>query len=134
VSAQVSSPAEAARKSHSIVSAIRTAFTVWYGLLGGIAAWTIHLLFFAAWVRYSCNAGADWALHVVTAVTLAMTAVAIALSVDFARVKGDDPESADSDVGRTRFLGQLGILVGVINFLLISLEELYSIVLHSKGC
>jgi hypothetical protein len=133
MSAPVSS-AEAARKAHSIGSAIRTAFTVWYGLLGGIAAWTIHLLFFAAWVRYSCNAKQDWALHVVTAVTLVMTAIAIALSFRFARVDGDDPESADTDIGRTRFLGQLGLLVGIINFLLISLEELYSIVLHSKGC
>jgi hypothetical protein len=134
MSAHVSSPAEVARRSHSIVSAIRAAFTVWYGLLGGIAAWTIHLLFFASWVRYSCNAKQDWALHVVTAVTLVMTAIAIALSVRFARVEGEDPESSDTDVGRTRFMGHLGILVGVINFLLISLEELYSVLLHSKGC
>jgi hypothetical protein len=129
--------AEVARREHSIVSAIRAGFEVWYALLGGVAAWTIHLLLFAAWVRFTCTAdGYVWVMHAATVACLAMTAAAIALSLRHLR-RGDgdgDDEAAETESGRFQFLGRLGLLVGIVNVLLIGLEELYVFVLHSRRC
>lgn len=126
---------EEARRAHSITSAIREAVLVWYGVLGSIGAWTIHLVFFAAYVRYTCNrSGSLWLMHVITAVTLAMTAVALLLCWKMLRDEPDGDESADDDGGRAQFLARLGILIGVINFALIVLEEVYLVVLGSRRC
>ncbi len=126
-------PASVARSQHSIWSAVRTAFTVWYALLGSIAAWTIHLVFLASFVRYTCTVpGSRWVPHAVTAVTLAMTVAAMALCWRLDRLAGD--EASDRDDGPLRFIGRLGLVVGALNFALIALEELYVIVLAPKRC
>lgn len=131
----VESPAEEARRSHSIVSAVREAVLVWYALLGGIGAWTIHLVFFVAYVRYTCNApGSLWVMHLITLVTLVMTGVAIALCLRMLRSSSDGDEAADDEGGRAQFLARMGMLIGVINFALIVLEEVYLVVLGSKRC
>jgi hypothetical protein len=130
----VETASEEARRSHSILSAVREAVLVWYGLLGSIGAWTIHLLFFVTYVRYTCNApGSLWVMHAVTAVTLAMTAVAIALCLRMLRSSEGD-EGSDDEGGRAQFLARLGLLIGVVNFALIALEEVYLIVLGSRRC
>jgi hypothetical protein len=130
----VESPAEEARRAHSILSAVREAVLVWYGLLGSIGAWTIHLLFFVTYVRYTCNApGSLWVMHVVTAVTLVMTAVAIGLCLRMLHGSEGD-EDSDDEGGRAQFLARLGLLIGVVNFALIALEEVYLVVLGSRRC
>jgi hypothetical protein len=130
----VESPAEQARRSHSILSAVREAVLVWYALLGSIGAWTIHLVFFVTYVRYTCNApGSLWAMHVVTVVTLAMTVVAIALCTRMLHSSEGD-EAGDDEGGRAQFLARLGLLIGVVNFALILLEEVYLVVLGSRRC
>ena len=146
--------AEEARRSHSIVSAIRSGVTVWYAVLGGIGAWTIHLLVLTSVVQFTCNAGGyAWIMHVTTLVTLGMTAVAMALSLRLVRQgqKGDangnghdgngrDGNGGDGNGGegngaeRTQFLGQLGLVVGGVNFLLIALEGLYAVLLEARRC
>ena len=127
------SAAEVERKSHSILSAVRAGLSVWYALLGGIAAWTIHLMVLVAVVQYTCNAsGSFWIIHLTTAVTVAMVAVAIVLAQRLARAEGD--ESSDSEGGRSRFIGQLGLVIGYTNLALILLEELYAILLASRRC
>jgi hypothetical protein len=129
------SEGEEARRSHSILSGVRDAIVVWYALLGGIGAWTIHLVFFAAWVQFSCNeAGTTWAMHLVTAVTLAMTAVAMWLCRRMMRSAPGGDESSDEEGGRAQFIGRLGLLIGGLNFALIALEEIYLIVLESRRC
>jgi hypothetical protein len=126
---------EDARRAHSITSAVREAVLVWYGLLGSIGAWTIHLVFFAAYVRYTCNrSGSLWAMHLITAVTLAMTAVALFLCWKMLRDSSEGDESADDEGGRAQFLARLGLLIGVVNFALIVLEEVYLVVLGSRRC
>jgi hypothetical protein len=128
------SEGEEARKAHSVFSGIRDAVLVWYALLGSIGAWTIHLVLFAAYVRYSCNApGSTWVMHVATAVTLAMTAAAILLCRRMLR-SADGDESSDKEAGRAQFIARLGLMIGVINFALIALEEIYLIVLNSRRC
>lgn len=126
------SPGEAARRSHSIASAIRNAITVWYAVLGGIGAWTIHLVFLVSIVRFTCNAPRyEWVIHLATAVTLAMTAVAMVLS---RRLLTEGEKVGGTEGERTRFLGRLGLVVGGVNFLLIALEGLYAVVLESRRC
>ena len=126
------SPTEAARRSHSIASAIRAAVTVWYALLGGIGAWTIHLLVLVSIVRFTCNThGYLWVMHLTTAVTLAMTAAAMLLAGRLLR-EGEQDEGTAGE--RTRFLGRLGLVIGAVNFLLIALEGLYVVVLGSRRC
>ena len=125
---------EEARRAHSIVSAIKEAIFVWYAVLGGIGAWTIHLVFFAAYVRYTCNrSGSLWLMHFVTGVTLAMTAAALVLCRRML-LDSEGDESADDEGGRAQFLARLGLLVGVVNFALIVLEEVYLVVLASRRC
>jgi hypothetical protein len=126
---------EEARRAHSIGSAVREAVLVWYALLGGIGAWTIHLVFFAAYVRYTCNrSGSLWLMHVVTAVTLAMTAVALLLCRRMLGRSSGEDEGSDEEGGRAQFIARLGLLIGVVNFALIVLEEVYLVVLQSKRC
>jgi hypothetical protein len=128
------SPAEIARRSHSIWSAVRASVEIWYAVLGGIAAWTIHLLVLASFVQYTCNVhGAEWVMHLTTLVTLAMAGVAMVLSWRLARDDGDTP-AEHNDASPMRFLGVLGLLIGSINVLLIGLEEVYVVVFHGVRC
>ncbi len=128
------SEGEEARRSHSILSGVRDAILVWYALLGGIGAWTIHLVFFAAYVQYSCNeAGTLWVMHLVTVVTLAMTAAAMWMCWRMMR-KADGDEASDEEGGRAQFIARLGLMIGALNFALILLEEIYLIVLNSRRC
>ena len=128
------SEGEEARRSHSILSGVREAILVWYALLGGIGAWTIHLVFFAAYVRFSCNEdGTLWAMHLVTVVTLAMTAAAMWLCWRMLR-KADGDEASDDEGGRAQFIARLGLMIGALNFALIALEEIYLVVLSSRRC
>lgn len=125
---------EEARRAHSIFSAVREAVLVWYAVLGGIGAWTIHLMVLASVVRFTCNTGQVWIMHVATVVTLAMCAVAILLCVRMLRAAPPGDESSDDEGGRATFLGRLGLLIGASNFLLIALEGLYVFVLGSRRC
>ena len=128
------SEGEEARRSHSILSGVREAIVVWYALLGSIGAWTIHLVFFAAYVQFSCNEdGTLWAMHLVTAVTLAMTAAAMWLCWRMLR-KADGDEASDDEGGRAQFIARLGLMIGALNFALIALEEIYLVVLASRRC
>ena len=128
------SEGEEARRSHSILSGVREAILVWYALLGSIGAWTIHLVFFAAYVQFSCNEdGTLWAMHLVTVVTLAMTAAAMWLCWRMLR-KADGDEASDDDGGRAQFIARLGLMIGALNFALIALEEIYLVVLGSRRC
>ena len=125
------SDAATTRRSHTARSAIRAAATVWFPLVGGIAAWAVHLVFLAAFVRYSCNApGSAWAMHAVTAATVMVTVAALVL----ARRLGRDVTTDDDDVVGERFLGQLALLVGAISLLLIVVEEIYVIAFHASSC
>ncbi|MDQ3897043.1 MAG: hypothetical protein M3326_07320 [Actinomycetota bacterium] len=129
------SEAEEARRSHSIVSGIRDAVLVWYALLGGIGAWTIHLVFFAAFVRFTCNeSGTTWAMHLVTLVTLAMTAFAMLLCWRMLKAGAGADEASDEEGGRAQFIARMGLIIGASNFALIALEEIYLIVLNSRRC
>ncbi len=131
----ITSEGEEARRSHSILSGVRDAVLVWYALLGSIGAWTIHLVFFAAFVRFTCNeSGTTWAMHLVTAITLAMTAVAMWLCWRMLKSEAGADEASDEEGGRAQFIARMGLIIGAVNFALIALEEIYLVVLNSRRC
>jgi hypothetical protein len=99
-------------------------FRTWYGVVAGIAAWTVHLLAVSSLAREAClRAGTIWVMHAITAACAAATVVALVFAWQLARQPGED-ESAFAD-GRERFLGRLGVLVSAINLLLILGEGSY---------
>jgi hypothetical protein len=106
---------------------------VWYAVVGGIGAWTVHMLFLSSFVQYTCNEGhVGWVHHVVTAVTAAATVLSMVLAWSLVREGADADEAAPSYEGRTRFLGMAGLLIGAINLALILLEGSY--VFFLKPC
>ena len=97
----------------------------WYAVLGGIAAWTVHLFTLSSIDRLTCNLGGyAWVMHAVTGVTAVVTVGAMALSYGLFRAGGDD-DAAGSAAGRLRFFGMLGLLLGDVNLALIVLEGSY---------
>jgi len=97
----------------------------WYAVLGGIAAWTVHLLTLSSIDRLTCNLGGyAWVMHVVTAATAVATVAAMGFSYALFRAGGAD-DAAGSAAGRLRFFGMLGLLLGAINLALILLEGSY---------
>ena len=137
--------AAVARRSHSIASAIKAGFTLWYALVAGVGAWMIHLVGLAAMVRLTCNDPSwNWALHGLTVVTVAITVAALWLAWKLerrARPALEPTSSADvtdvsteSEPSRNRFLGRIGLTVNAFSLALILLEEIYVIAFHSRAC
>lgn len=105
-------------------------FLVWYAVTAPIGAWTVHLLGLVMLTRYSDNVpGAIWWMHIITIVTGTAALLAMALSYSMMRWAGPGEDRSDL-AGRVRFLGELGMIIGVINLALIVLEEVYLNVLH----
>jgi hypothetical protein len=110
----------------------RSSFATWFAVTGGIGAWLAHLTFAASFVRLLCeHPNWTWILHLATALTAAVTVVAMGMSAALVRAT-PDPESADTAGGQLRFLGLMGLLLGAINLALILLEGSYAIFL--KPC
>jgi hypothetical protein len=107
-------------------SSLRRGLEVWFAVLGGIGAWTVHLLFVASAEHWTfLHAEYRWTLHAATVVCAAVSIVAILLARRLIVVaSGGDPSSND-DAGQLLFLGHVGVLVGVINLALILLEGSY---------
>lgn len=103
---------------------------VWYAVTAPIGAWTVHLVGLVTLTRYSYNvSGAIWWMHIITIVTGSATLLAMYLSFLMMRWGGKGEHRGDIG-GRVRFLGELGMIIGVINLALIVLEEVYLNVLH----
>jgi hypothetical protein len=124
----------AVARSRTLPRGLRGIATIWFPLLGPIGAWTVHALFIAGVGRLVCTrSGAMAMVHLVTATTLLLCLVAIALSVRLMR-RGTSLSDADTDGARARFLGLLGITIGLANVLLIVAEELFAVGLHPVRC
>ena len=104
----------------------------WYALVAPILLWAVHIVGEAALIPLACEHGSlHWLLHGLTAATAVATAGAMAVSWTFVRT-GRDDEAAGTVIGRTRFLGMLGLVIGAANLALILLEGSY--VLFIKPC
>jgi hypothetical protein len=114
---------------------------VWTAVLIGIPAWIAHLVFEAAMVDFTgAHPGWEWTLHAATALTALPTLAGIAICFDLYRRTGparppapDDDAGEASPVALSRFLGALGMFVGVTNLALILLEGSYVILVKRGG-
>jgi hypothetical protein len=99
---------------------------LWFAVLGGIAAWTVHLMLLSALTKFTCNdQGTRWVLDVLTLGTALVTVAAMWLCVGIIRGSQDD-EAAGTLLGNTQFLGVFGLMIGAINLALILLEGSYA--------
>ena len=114
---------------------LRRIVRLWYPVLGPIGSWAVHLVAESSLVQYSCNVGGiEWVMHLITAVTLLATLVAMWLSWLLVRDSRTEPEDADTTRGRFHFFGLLGLLVGAANVFLILIEGVYiGFVPHCRG-
>lgn len=95
----------------------------WYPIFGTIAMWMIHLIALSSLTRLTCTTPDRlWWLHLITIVTGVGALVGIGLAYQLMQVAVTD-DSADTDAGRRRFLGLLGLIVAFANLLLIVGEE-----------
>ena len=115
---------------------LRRGIGVWFAVfIGPIGAWAVHLVASASLVKASCaHTWAETAMHLVTAVTLTIALVCMALSWRLLRAGDDADESAHDAPGRVRFLGLLGLGIGAFNVALIILEEVYIVAVHGHRC
>ncbi|MCU1376161.1 MAG: hypothetical protein JWO68_3447 [Actinomycetia bacterium] len=112
---------------------LRGVVLLWFPLVAPIAAWAVHIVFIASIARFTCTRpSSTWTIHAVTAATLVVCAVAMALAWRLTRVA--TTEDADDVAGRHLFLGRLALLVGAANVVVILLEELYAIGFHPVRC
>ncbi len=109
---------------------ITRGFIVWYAVFGGLGAWTVHLVFTAAIVRWLFNIHeGHWPLDVAPAVCIAATLLALWMSWRLYRVARGAEESAADDPGQLLFLSYLGLAFNVINLALIVIEGAYAVAL-----
>jgi len=106
--------------------ALRRGVEVYYAAFGGIAAWTVHLLFVVSFEHWTfLHSEYRWTLHAATVICSLATIGAMLLARRLQIIAaGSDPASND-DGGQLLFLAHLGLLVGAINLALILLEGSY---------
>jgi hypothetical protein len=107
-------------------SALRRGIEVWYAAFGGLAAWTLHLMFVVSFEHWTfLHFGYRWTLHAATAICALATVAALLLARRLLLIAaGSDPSGSD-DAGQLLFLAQFGLLFGAINLALILLEGSY---------
>jgi hypothetical protein len=112
---------------------------VWTAALIGIPAWIAHLIYEAAMTQYTtAHPGWRWTLHLATAITALATLAGMAICFDLIRAANragasaiDDGDASAANI--SRFLGGVGLLVGVSNLALILLEGSYVIFVRRGG-
>jgi hypothetical protein len=117
---------------------------VWTAVLIGVPAWIAHLVYEAAMTEYtSAHPGWRWTLHLATALTALVTLAGMAVCADLVRLANrSEPAGAGFDQAEvddastatiSRFLGYLGLLIGVTNLALILMEGSYVIFVRRGG-
>jgi hypothetical protein len=92
---------------------VSTQASLWFGLLAGPLAWTLHELLSYALVRLACANNLDFLLHVVTLGSLAVAAAGVYIALRAYRT--DTREDA-------RFLAGAGVLVSGLFMFTIVME------------
>lgn len=105
--------------------------TLWFALLGGPAAWTIHLLASYPLVLLACRLGTNLPLNLLTAATALLAAAAAAAGWRAWRKlgrEGPPPAGRAIDratlVGRARFMAVAGAILSVFFTYVILVEGL----------
>lgn len=108
---------------------------LWFALLGGPAAWTVHLLGSYPLVPLACRMGTTAPLNILTAAT-ALLSMAAAVTGgwahrrarsgngDFGAPTGADGVASADTASRTGFMGLAGLLLALLFTFAIALEGL----------
>lgn len=83
---------------------------LWFGLVGGIAAWAAHLNLSYLIVPHTCVSGQTIWLHLITIAMLVVAGMASRAGWRVLRVAEREPGTARADQ-RGRFLGTVGALL-----------------------
>ena len=105
---------------------------VWATMTAGLAAWTVHIVSFAALVQYVETHDHRWIFTVGNIVCVGVALAAMWLSWLMIRAAGDASEDAGTPAGRIKFLGMLGLATNAFNLALIVLEGVYVYVLSGR--
>lgn len=102
---------EAARREQAPVSDT----ALWTAVLVGPIVFLLNLQVNYVMLDWACASGNEWALHVAHAVAVAVAAAGALVSRSFwQRAGGSSPDSAGGSAARTRLLGAVGVLSGVL--------------------
>jgi hypothetical protein len=104
----------------------------WTGLLAGPLAWVLQLQVAYVLVPWACaHDRQSISLHVVTIVSLLLTAVGALISLREWRRKGREwPGPGGGKIPRSRFMAVLGLFMSAFFFLVILVQGLASFILH----
>jgi len=103
------------------VESDRGSIAVWAGCVFAPLLWAAHLQLEYMLVPWLCTTGKHWVTHLITIVSLLLTAWCTFLCWrEWRDVGKGEPSSREGgERGRTRFAGLLGIMSGCLFFLLI---------------
>ena len=86
--------------------------TLWFGMLAAPASWYLHLNVSYALVRWVCETGDVWLLHLTTVVALAVATAALLVAWRSWRRLGEPLLAAGSGtIGRSRFMALGGLAI-----------------------
>ena len=121
------------RASHSWAEGLRRVVTVWFALLGSTGAWIVHLMALSSLSPSACeHRSARLAMHLVTAGCLVVALASTGLAARLAGRAGPDHDGDERS--QHRFVGLLGVLLGVVQIVLIVAEELDVVALAGRHC
>lgn len=104
----------------------RGTLALWFGVLAGPLAWTVHLLLSYALLPVACSTGIGWVLHAVTLLTAGVTAWAGLVAYRRWQRHRDDPRDGvrGPRSGWRRFMALSGVALSALFFVVILLEGL----------
>ena len=99
---------------------------LWFGILAGPLAWTVHLLLSYALLSLACSTGLGWILHAVTLLTAALTGWAgLVAHRAWQRHRADPRDGVRGPrSGWRRFMALAGVVMSALFFAAILLEGL----------
>ena len=110
------------RTAGSTLRAAPSGPVLWFATFGSIGTWMAHIVAEASLVPLREQHGwIVWVMHAVTVGCAGLVLFGMAISRSYAHIGADD-ESVPTPVGRTVFLGYLGLIVGALDLLLIVYE------------
>jgi hypothetical protein len=102
---------EAPPREHPPVSDL----ALWTSVLGGPFVFLLNLEVSYVMVDWACNAGTDWALHLVHFASLVLSAACALLGLTLLRrMRPDARDTGSGSDARSRLLARLGILSGTL--------------------
>jgi hypothetical protein len=95
---------------------------LWFATFGSIVIWMVHISSEASLVPLrEAHHDVVWVMHGITAVLALVVLAGMRISWTYAHA-GTDDESSPTPVGRTVFLGLLGLVIGALSLVLIVYE------------